>query len=468
VTYFSLLFLYLILPLSILGYYLLPDMKRKNAMLILISLLLYSFGQPVCVVLMVGLSSLNYKMALRIDPEERGTLLLPLVLNLAVMMGLKYFALVLDLFAVDLGGFRILPLGMSVFTFSAVSYLLDVYNGTVEPEERFGNLLLYFLMFPRVLGPIVTYTQLRNQLNSRHSSPRGVFEGIQRFLFGLGKKVLLADACGRLIAAFEAAEADATLVGVWFTAILFLFRLYYDFSGCCDMALGLGRIFGFRYPENFNRPLTALSVTDFCGRWNVTLGRFFRNYIYEPLGGGEWGAFRQSVNMAICCVLLGLWYGTGINYILWAAFLWAVLTMELYLKNSMTFWPDWLCRCWTIWFLLLGMILFSHETMDGLKSAMGAILGYGGFSVAGTGRWILSSLPLLLICIIGSTNLPVYAKRIFAGVCGMDRRSAGDDRITLVRVLYSMVCLAVVLLLLWLGTIALTKQSALPAIYGKF
>ena len=465
----SLLFLYLILPLSVLVYFLLPDIRRKNLALIVISLLLYSVGNLLYLPLMAGLCLLNYKMAFRIHPEDRRSLWIPVLINVGLLAGFKYLSMVLDLFDVKTGSFVLLPIGLSVFVFSAVSYLVDVYNGTVEPEEKFSNLLLYFLMFPKLLqGPIVPYAQLRGQMEIRRHSPRAVFEGFQRFLFGLAKKVLLADACGRLLEAFNSACADNTLVGVWFTAILFLFQIYYDFSGCCDMAIGLGRIFGFRYCENFNRPYMALSVTEFCARWNMSLGNFFRNYVYEPLGADQFGKSRQAVNMMICCLLVGMWHATGMNYLIWAVYLGAVLVVELYLQDSMRFWPDWLCRCWTWWLLLFGFIIFSHEDLSALKAAMAGVLGYGDFSIPGTGRWIASSIPLLMICTIGCTELPVMVKQIFAGLCTMDRRSARDDKIALLRVVYVFVCLIVMLVLLWLVTVAMTTQPALAPIYSKF
>ena len=465
----SLLFLYLILPVSVLVYHLLPDVRRKNLALIVISLLLYTMGQPIYLPLMVGLCFVNYRMAFRIDPEDRRSIWIPVLINIGILGGLKYLSMVFDLFDVKTNGFVVLPMGLSIFVFSAVSYLLDIYNGTVEPEEKFSNLLLYFLMFPKLLqGPIVPYSQLRGQLEFRRHSPRAVFEGIQRFLFGMAKKVLLADACGRILESFNGAGADNTLVGVWFTAILFLFQIYYDFSGCCDMAIGLGRIFGFRYCENFNRPYMALSVTEFCSRWNISLGGFFRRYVYEPLGSDELGEARQAVNILICCLLLGLWYATGLNYLIWALYLGAVLVVELYLKDSMRFWPDWICRCWTWWLLLFGFVLFSHQDLSSLKTALAGMLGYGGFSVPGTGKWIVYSLPLLIFCIVGCTEVPVMVKRIFAGICGMDRRSARDDRITPLRIVYVLVCLAAMLMLLWVVTVAMTGEPALAPIYSKF
>ena len=466
--YFSLLFLYLFLPVSVAVYHLFPDIRRKNLALIAISLLIYTLGQPVYMIAMLVMSFVNYRLAFRIDRNFRGTILLPLVLNLGLLAVFKYLAVVLELFDLQ-PDFRILPVGFSVFVLSSVSYMMDVYNGTVDPEESFSVLLLYFLMFPKLLtGPLVTYEQMRTQLYRRRSTTRAVFEGIQRFLFGLAKKVLLADACGRIIQAFNDASADNTLVGVWFTAILFMFRVYYDFSGCCDMAIGLGRMFGFRYRENFNRPYSALSVMDFGKRWNISLGDFFRTYVYEPLGGAEMGKPRQIFNILICCVLMGLWHSNGFNYLIWAVYLWLVIALELLLADDRRYWPDWVQRCSTLWFLLFGFIIFSHENLSELKAAVAGTLGYGDFSVAGTGRWIFMSIPLLLVCLIGCTNIPIVVKQVFAGICGMDRRRDRDDSVKVLRIVYGLVCLGVMLLLLWLCTVAMIKNPVLPSIFGQF
>jgi hypothetical protein len=196
--------------------------------------------------------------------------------------------------------------------------------------------------------------------------------------------------------------------------------------------------------------------------------KFFRSYVYEPLGADQWGKARQAINMLVCCILVGLWHSTGLNYLVWAVYLWTVLTVELYIRDNMQFWPDWVCRGWTIWMLVFGCILFSHENLGELKSAVMATLGYGGFSMNGLGRCIFRSIPLILTCAVGCTNLPLFAKRIFAGVCGMDPRSARTDGISVLRIAYALVCLMAVLMLLWVCTVALASRSALPFIYSQF
>lgn len=465
----NLLFLYILLPLVILIYTVLPDMDRKNWVLIGASLVLYAMGQPIYMVLMVGLTFLNYKFALRIDPEDRSTVLIPVILNIGLLAGFKYLTLLLETLGVKINGAGLFPIGLSLYCFSAVSYVLDVYNGKTEPEERFRNLLLYFLMFPKLLqGPLVRYEKMRDQLEYRRQHPRAVFEGIQRFVFGLAKKVLLADTCGRVLAEVNASGDDTTLIGVWFAAILFMFQIYYDLSGCSDMAIGLGKVFGFRFCENFDRPYTTLSVNDFCQRWNMSVGSFFRDYVYLPLGGDRMGKSRQAVNMLIVCLLYALWHGCSWNYVIWGVYLFVILAFEKHVTPTLENLPDDICRCITIWLILVGWIIFSNESLPDLQAAVGAMLGYGGMGSAELGQWILKSLPVLIMCVIGCTWLPVSAKQVVAGVCGMGRRRIQPNVITALRVAYLLGSVAVMCLLMWLCTVSLVTNPALPAFYGRF
>lgn len=465
----NLLFLYLLLPIAILVYTLIPGMNRKNWALIVISLVFYAMGQPVYMALMVGLTFLNYKLAFRIHSEDRSTILIPLVLNLGVWAGFKYITMLLESLGVGDTASGLFPVGLSVYFFSVAGYMLDVYSRKTEPEEKFRNLLLYFMMFPKLLqGPVVRYEQLRGQLQKRRHHPRFVFEGLQRFVFGLAKKVLLADTCGRVLAEVNASGADTTLIGVWFAAILFMFQIYYDFSGYSDMAIGLGKVFGFRYCENFRHPYLSLSVEEFCQKWNMSLGGFFRDYVYLPLGGDRVGKLRQLVNLVIVCLLYGLWHGIGWNYLLWGLFLFAVLSVEKYIPDFLGNPSEGVIRSITLWLILVGWIIFSHEKFSDLQAAVAAMLGYGGMGMADLGLWILKSLPVLLMCIIGCTTLPVSAKQIFAGVCGMAPHREDPDTITPLRIVYLLVSVAVMGVLLWLCTVSLVTNPALPSIYGRF
>ena len=489
----NLFFLYILFPAVMLIYFLLPDMNRKNWALLVISLVFYSMGQPLYMGLIVGLSFVNYKLALRINPDDRRTMWIPVAVNIAVLAVFKYLDFFLNTIGLGVDGgllmcglkslvkglnsigftfaepTTVVPIGISFYVFSAISYLVDVYNRKIDPEEKFRNLLLYFMMFPKMLqGPIVRYEQIAGQLEERRHSPRAVFEGVQRFLFGLAKKVLLADYCGKILSELNSGGADTTLVGVWFAAVLFMFQIYYDFSGYSDMAIGLGRIFGFRYCENFDRPYLSLSITEFWRRWHMSLGSFFRDYVYIPLGGNRMGLPRQIFNMFVVWALTGLWHGASWNFVIWGLYFFAILVAEKYFADTLATIPDWVCRCVTLWLILVGWIIFSHENFADLQAAFGAMLGFGGFGTPGLGTRILNSLPLLAVCFAGCTQLPVYIKQIFNGVCGMGRRRVKPNAVTPLRIVHMVISMIVMCVLLWLCTVSLVGSTSAPSIYGNF
>ena len=458
----NLIFLYILFPVFLLFYFLIPDIRRRNLALVVMSLLLYAMGQPLQMGLMVLLSYLNYKLALRMDSDDRATLILPVAVNICVLVlfrGLEFF--------VD--EHTVFPLGLSFYVLSVISYLVDVYENRIDPEEDFPNLLLYLMMFPKLfLGPIVRYEEIADQLRQRRHHPRDVFEGFQRFAVGLGKKVLLADFCGRILEEVNSTGADITLVGVWFTAILFLFQIYYGFSGYCDMAIGLGRVFGFHFCENFKYPYLSSSFCEFWRHWNSSVSRFFRDYVYFPLGGKQLGKTRQILNLFIVWVLTGLWYGNGYNYLLWGVYVFAVIVLEKHFMGTLDNISDQICRCINLFLVLIGWIIFSHSNLSDLQAAFLAMLGYGGFATEGLGLRIFRSLPLLMACTLGCTRIPVGVGRVFTGICGMGRRQLKPNAVTLLRVIGVMVSAMVTSVLLWLCTVSLAVNGSAPLVLGIF
>lgn len=489
----SLLFLYLLLPVMMLIYYLLPDLNKKNTALLVFSLVLYAMGQPGGMIILVAVSYLNFVLAQKIQPDDLATLIIPVAINVGFLAVVKYLDMLLNTAAFGmeggllLAGLRslirllnsigltlkapdtVVPVGLAFYTLSVLSYLLDVYREKVEAEKSFRNLLLYLMMFPKVfLGPIVRYEKIYPQFSQRKHHPRTVFEGFQRFLFGLSKKVLLADCCGRILTELSNRGADNTLVGVWFAAVLFMFQIYYHFSGFCDMAVGLGKMFGLRFCENFDRPYLALSVREFTRKWNMSVEGFFRDYVYLPLGGNRMGKNRQMLNMLLMWLLTGFWYGAGWNYVLWGMYIFAILVVEKESQGMLDVIPDWVCRCITLWLLLFGWIIFSHTNWFDLKEAMLGVLGYRDFAVPGLGKLLFKSLPLLMVCCVGCTNVPVYAGRILAGICDTNPRRKNANQITALRIIHGVISLCTMLVLLWLCTVALAGTGSLPAVHPVF
>ena len=480
-------FLYLWLPLTLAAYFIARKLRTKNKILLVTSLLFYAMGQPLYLLVLAGLSGLNFRLAQKILPGRRRTLILPVAINVAVLVLLKY----LDFFL----GFRedgvllsasrwlvsglnrmgltlkaptgALPMGISFYTFSVVSYLADVYRGKIPAETRFSRLLLYLTMFPKMLqGPIVRYADLAPQLRKRRTSPKDAFEGLQRFVFGLAKKVLLADYCGQLIAEVGTIGASDTFVGAWLVGLLFFFRLYLDFSGYSDMAIGLGRIFGFTYCENFDMPYTSVSVSEFWRRWHMSLGSFFRDYIYIPMGGSRVEWKRQILNLLAVWALTGLWHGASWNYVIWGLYFFAILVVEKQFAEKLETLPKLARKTLTLFLVFIGWVIFANEDLGQLGRTLAAMMGFHGFGAAGVGLKLVNALPLMAVCAIGCTSLPRWVMTYWFFICRMDR---GDEETpTLWKGLYLASAVLVMAVLLWLCTVSLVGNTSAPAIYGGF
>ena len=488
----NLYFLYILLPLTLLIYFLMPDVRRKNLVLLVVSLLFYAMGQPIYLLLLIGLSYANYQLALKIKAGDKRSLILPIAMNIGVLALFKYLDFFLGFFGIStengllLGmvkgmvnglnaiGFSfaepttVLPIGISFYTFSVISYLADVYTQKVKAEKVYLNFLLYICMFPKMLqGPIVRYEQVAKQLNERRTNPRMIFEGALRFCVGLAKKVLLADYCGKVVSELSSG-GDQALIGAWLSAIMFMFQIYFDFAGYSDMAIGLGKIFGFRYCENFDLPYTSTSITEFWRRWHMSLGSFFRDYVYIPLGGNRRGKIRQVVNMFAVWALTGLWHGASWNYILWGIYFFVLLTAEKQMMKQLEELPRLLRNFLTMLLILFGWVLCSHEDFAALGSAIGAMFGFGGFTSTGIWTKLLNCLPLLLVCWLGSSSLPRTAAQIWAGVCGMVGKRRKSNAIDVMKVVYVVSCFAFMCLLLWLCTVSLVGSTSAPSLYSNF
>ena len=488
----DLYFLYILLPLTLLAYFGMPDIRRKNLVLVVVSFLFYSMGQPLYVLLLAGLSWLNFRFSLKIRPKRKHTLYLPLVVNIAVFVLLRYVDSILGIVGIGaesggvLLGFvkkivaglnaigmnlaepkTLKPVGMPFYFLAVVSYFLDIYSGKVKAEKSLLNLLVYLTMFPKLAqGPIVHYEKIQKRLTGRRVNPRMIFEGVQRFITGLSKKVLLADYCARTITSL-AGGADQTLVGAWLCALLYLYRIYFDFTGCCDMAVGLGRVFGFRFPENFDLPYTAVSVTEFTQKWNTTLRSFVREYVYIPLGGSHLGQVRQAINSLSVWLAVGLWHGGSLNYIVWALYFFVLTMMEKFLESQLVDLPWLLRRFLTMMAILFGWVFFAHEDVVELGGALMGMLGFGGFSAVGVGRKVLNSLPLILVCAFGSSSLPREIAHFWSNLCAMGGKQRKDSTVTATKVIYVTVAFGYMCLMLWLCSVSLTGHGSVASIFGS-
>jgi len=493
VEFSNLHFLFILLPLTMLAYFLMPSMHLKNMALLGISMLFYAMGQPIYLIFMIGISYVNYVLSLRIRPGDKMSVWLPVAIDLLALGVFKYLDFFLSMIGIRVEhgvlmsfyrwiidvlnsiGFSlqypttVLPIGISFYIFSMISYLADVYMGKVEIEEDFKSVLLCWLMYPQLLmGPIVRYEQVQIELHTRKTNPRMIFDGIHRFTVGLAEKVLLADYCGQIITRLAELNGDTMLVGSWLSAIMFTFQLYFDFCGYSNMAIGLGMVFGFRYCENFDLPYTSKSITEFWRRWHMSLGTFFRDYVYIPLGGNRMGKVRQVLNMFVVWALTGLWHGASWNFVLWGVYNFILLTIEKQIMPQLEDLPDKLRNFLTMLAILFGWVLFSHTDFGELGIAIGAMLGNGGFSAPGTGTVLMNSLPLIVVCVIGCTGLPRRFSRSFDRAFGMYGKRRKSNDVDAWKIAYVALRFAFLCLLVWLCVISMIGTTSTPSIYADF
>lgn len=404
----SLEFLYLFLPISIGGYFLCPKVA-KNFWLFAISLVFYAFGEPVYVFLMLITVFLNYIFAIIMEKRrgrKRYILFCVIIIDIGLLGFFKYynfFASLISLPTVDLP----LPIGISFYTFQTLSYVIDVYRGEVRAEKSFVSFGAYVALFPQLIaGPIVRYSDISRELSERKHSVGDVAEGSARFCVGLSKKVLIANGAGALYEILSPKDDVLSLIaGLFFYAM----QIYYDFSGYSDMAIGLGRIFGFKFPENFNYPYISGSITEFWRRWHITLSSWFREYVYIPLGGNRKGRSRMYINLFIVWSLTGLWHGASLNFVLWGIYFFVILVAEKafllgYLKRA----PKLVCHGYTITLILVGWLIFSAD------GSLLSELSFKPLTIDQTTLYtLLRNLPYMIIMLIGVTPLP---KRIFEGL----------------------------------------------------
>ncbi len=418
----SLLFLFVYLPVTLAVYFLVPA-RWRNLWLFIVNLVFYGWGEPVYILLMVFSITLNYVSGLLISRRrEKGKTVLTfcIVLNLALLFFFKYY----DFLAENLRlipflaflaplGLR-LPIGISFYTFQAMSYPIDVYRGQVEPQRNYVRFGTFVALFPQLIaGPIVRYRDIAAELSDRRITRSSFASGVRRFIQGLGKKVLLANAIGALWDVYKAMDPSALSVAdAWLGAVAFTFQIYFDFSGYSDMAIGLGRMLGFEFPENFRYPYLADSITDFWRRWHITLSSWFRDYVYIPLGGNRKGLKRQLLNLLIVWCLTGIWHGASWNYLLWGLYYALLLMLEkAFLLRRLDRGPRWIAHLYALILVVIGWVVFSLEDLGQCAGYLAALFGGGEGLVSSVFLYYLRSFaPTLVILALCATPLP---RRIF-------------------------------------------------------
>lgn len=402
----SITFLYYFLPLTLLVYFAAPK-ECKNTVLLLASLVFYGWGEPKYVMLM-GLSILlGYVFGLLVERyrENRAGKILcicSVCVTLSFLLCFKYA----DFFLTNVNavtGLHLpllrlaLPIGISFYTFQIISYTVDVYRGEAA-QRNIIRLAAYVSMFPQLIaGPIVRYSNIAGQLKDREHSWSGAAWGIRRFVTGLAKKILIANQLGELCGVFRASE-DKSVLFYWMYAVAFALQIYFDFSGYSDMALGLGRLFGFRFQENFNYPYISASITEFWRRWHISLGTWFRDYVYIPLGGNRRGRVRQFFHILVVWILTGFWHGAAWNFMAWGLFFAVLLIIEkqwlLRILEKSRLWS----RVYTLLFVLISFVIFNAQSLEQAVSDLAGLVGAGGIPLVSTeALYCLRSFGIVLL-----------------------------------------------------------------------
>ncbi len=413
----SIPFLYYFLPLVLAVYFLTPR-AGKNAVLFLSSLLFYAWGEPkFCIFMLLSILQ-GYVFGRLIEKhaqnKKRSKLFLTasVALSLALLAYCKYADFFLSSVNAVTGlSFKLLhvtlPIGISFYTFQILSYVVDVYRGEVPAQKSFLKLGTYIAMFPQLIaGPIVRYADIAPQLDSRQTMLEDVSSGACRFVIGLSKKVLLANVLYELITAFQQSR-DLSVLYFWLYAVSFALQLYFDFSGYSDMAIGLGRIFGFRFQENFNYPYISGSITEFWRRWHISLGSWFRDYVYIPLGGNRVSKAKWLRNILVVWMLTGLWHGASWNFVLWGLGFAVLLVAEKLVYGRLLQRTHVLKHVYTLLLVMLSFVLFNADSVSEAVSQLGAMFGAGGLPLVSTeGVYYLKSYAgTFLFAAIGATPL---------------------------------------------------------------
>lgn len=484
----NLTFLFCFLPLFFICYYVagyFGGIRGKNIVLFLFSLVFYAWGEPLYVLLMIYSTILDYVCGRMIeDGEIKGNkrkkrifLAVSLVGNLGLLGFFKYLVMFLStansLFSLSIDVPEIiLPIGISFYTFQTMSYSVDVYRGKVKAQHDIINFGAYVAMFPQLIaGPVVRYETVERELNYRVETIDDLAEGARRFIVGLGKKALIANTMAQTCdTLFASTPSDLGLLGSWVAILAYTFQIFFDFSGYSDMAIGMGRMMGFHYLENFNYPYIADSVTDFWRRWHISMSSFFRDYVYIPLGGNRVSKPRWIFNIFVVWFITGLWHGSSWNFVLWGLYFGVLLVLEKEFLLKIISKSKVFSHIWALFFIIYGWVIFTRESVTDMWEYTKAL--FGGYGMVGIGDTnavtLLQRADVNMIFIIAFSAAIVFstpiAKKIGEVVCEKVKKTSGSFLSLSMGVLYDVVLFIILLLC----TVQLALGAYNPFIYFRF
>ena len=452
--------MFLFLPLVLILHTAAPQ-RLKNPVLLVASLFFYAWGEPVYVILMALSIAFNYVIGLQLEARrkhrKRVTLVFGIIVNLMLIGVFKYYGFAVDtfnhLFGASLSKRELaLPIGISFYTFQALSYLIDVYRAETPAQRSIVDFATYITMFPQlVAGPIVKYTDIEKKLKNRSVSLVSMGRGIERLTFGLAKKVLLANNLGLLYTQIRSMPQRSVLTA-WLGVIAYTLQIYFDFSGYSDMAIGMGKMLGFTFAENFDHPYISKSITEFWRRWHISLSGWFRDYVYIPLGGSRVPPLKHIRNILVVWALTGLWHGASWNFVLWGLYYGILLILEKYLFGDLLKrLPSAVSHAVTLFIVLIGWVIFSNTDFTAMCAYLGTLFGIGACGFADTGFLYLLRSNILLV--------------IIAAVCCMPRLRQTFDRVN-----HSFrFCSAAAVVLLLIGSVAMLVYGTYnPFLYFRF
>ena len=412
------------LPANIILYFLARNFKVKNIILIIFSLVFYAWGEPVCVALLIFSSFIGYIFAMQIhksetEQQKKMYLIISLIINIGLLGIFKYTGFFVNnlnaLLPIDLPVPNIsLPIGISFYTFQIVSYVADVYCNRVKAQESFPKFLMYVSLYPQLIaGPIIRYIDIEKEIDNREVNISNISQGINRFIIGLAKKVIIANTAATLVSTFLDGEiATLGVLDAWFGLLMFTVQIYFDFSGYSDMAIGLGKIFGFTYCENFNYPYISKSATEFWRRWHMSLGSFFRDYVYIPLGGNR---KRQLLNIFVVWFLTGFWHGASWNFIIWGLYFGVFIALEkAFLEKALYKTPKVLRHTYLLLIVVVGWVFFRANDITQAFEFLKVMFGFNGNDVinSSVNIYLIDYWYILLASIILSTPIVKGLKQL--------------------------------------------------------